>query len=81
MTINKLVEKKTNYNLFSQESVEKDISNLLKKQLVEKIPISFILAQTNDVSVNLVTCVSFLEKVCPKGHNVFQALPFFISWL
>lgn len=81
MKINKLVENRINCNLFKQEPVEEGTSHLLKKQLVEKIPISPILVQINDVSINLVIGVSILEKVCLKGHIVLQASPLLISWL
>jgi hypothetical protein len=81
MKVNKPVEKRTNCNLLKQELVKEGTSHLLKKKLVEKIPISPILVQINDVSINLITGVSFLEKVCLKGHIVFQALPLLISWL
>ncbi len=48
---------------------------MLKNQSVEKIPINHILVQTKDVPINLVIDVSFLKKVFPKGHIVFQAPP------
>jgi len=54
---------------------------LLMVELVEKVPISLIPMQINDVSINLVIGVNFLEKICPKGHIVFQALPPFTLWL
>jgi hypothetical protein len=44
-----LVEIGINYSLSNQELVEKGTSDLLKKQLVEKIPISLIPMQINDV--------------------------------
>jgi hypothetical protein len=53
--------------LSNQKLVEKGTSDLLKKQLVEKIPISPIFAQNIDVSINLIIFVSFLGKVCPKS--------------
>lgn len=78
MKVNKLVEKRINCNMFKQEPVEKGTNHLLKKQLVEKIPISSIFVQFNDVSINLVIGVSLLKKVCRKSHVVFQVLPFLI---
>jgi len=67
--------------LSNQELVEEGTNDLLRKQLVEKIPISPILTQINDVLVNLVTCVNFLEFFFPKGRIVFQVLPPFTLWL
>jgi hypothetical protein len=55
--------------------IEKGTSVMLKKQPVEKVFVSPILMQTNDVSVHLVIGVIFSKKVCPKGHIVFQAPP------
>jgi len=81
MIVSKPVKKRTSYNLSNQEPIEEYINNLLKKQPVEKVFINPILAQTNDVLINLVTCVSFLKKVCPKGCNVFQTPPFLTPWL
>jgi hypothetical protein len=81
MTINKLVEKRTTYNLSNQKLIEKGTNNMLKKHLVEEVFVSPIPMQTNDVSVNLVIGVIFTEKVCPKGHIVFQASPLLTLWL
>ncbi len=81
ITINKLVKKITSHNLSNQELVEESTSNLLKNQLIEKVHVSHILAQTKDVSINLVTNVNFLDKVCLKGHIVFQAPPPLTLWL
>ncbi len=47
---------------------------MLKKQLVEKVPISPILAQINDVLVNLIASVNILEKSCPKGCIFFPSI-------
>jgi len=76
-----LVEIGISCSLSNQELVEESTNDLLRKHLVEKIPISPILSQINDVLVNLVTCVNFLEKNFPKGRIVFQALPPFTLWL
>jgi len=78
MTINKLVEKRTTCNLSNQELIEKGTNNMLKKHLIEKV---FVPMQTNDVSVNLVIGVISSEKVCPKGHIVFQASLLLTLWL
>jgi hypothetical protein len=61
--------------LSNQKLVKEGINDLLKKLLIEKIPINLIFAQINDISINLVTHVNFLENIFPKGHIVFQALP------
>jgi hypothetical protein len=50
---NNQIEKRTNCSLSNQELVEEGIGDLLNKQLVEKIPVSPISTQINDVSVNL----------------------------
>jgi hypothetical protein len=39
-------------------------------QPVKEVPISPIPTQTNDISINLVTSVNLLEKVCLKGHLI-----------
>jgi hypothetical protein len=57
LTLNNLLEKKTNYNLANWKLVEESTSDLLKKQLVKKVSISLILVQMNDVSINLITGV------------------------
>jgi hypothetical protein len=49
---NNLIEKRTNCSLSNQELVEEGTSDLLNKQLVEKISISLISTQINDVLVN-----------------------------
>jgi hypothetical protein len=67
--------------LSNQKLVKEGINDLLKKLLIEKIPINLIFAQINDISINLVTHVNFLENIFPKGHIVFQALPPFTLWL
>jgi hypothetical protein len=81
ITINKLVKKITSCNLSNQELLEESTNNLLKNQSIDKTLVSHILTQTKYVSINLVTNVSFLEKVYPKGHIVFQAPPPFTLWL
>jgi hypothetical protein len=65
----------------NQKLIKEGINDLLKKLLIEKIPINLIFAQINDISINLVTHVNFLENIFPKGHIVFQALPPFTLWL
>jgi hypothetical protein len=60
ITINKRVEKKTSCDMSKQEAVEESTNNLLKMQLVKIIFVSLIPTQTNDISTNLVTSVSFL---------------------
>ncbi len=51
---------KTSCDMSKQEVVEESTNNSLKLQLVKKISISLIPTQTNDISTNLVTSVSFL---------------------
>ncbi len=46
----------------NQKLVEENISDTMKKQLVDKIPISLIPMQINDVLINLFIGVSFLKK-------------------
>ncbi len=53
LIVNNLIEKRTNCSLSNQELVEEGTSDLLNKQLVEKIPISPISMQIHDVLVNL----------------------------
>jgi hypothetical protein len=60
--------------LSNQELIAEGTNDLLKKQQVEKIPISPIFVQNIDVSINLAIGVSFLRKVCPKSCIVFQKL-------
>jgi hypothetical protein len=55
-------------------------SNFTKPKLVQQgdKAIQFVTlnsTQSNDISINLITCVNFLEKICPKSCVVFQALP------
>jgi hypothetical protein len=68
MTVSKPVKKRTDYNLSNQEPIE-------------KVHVSLILVQTNDVLINLVKNVSFLKKFCPKGCNFFQTPPFLTPWM
>ncbi len=49
LTTNNLIEKITNCSLSNQELVEEGTSDLLNKQLVEKIHVSLISMQINDV--------------------------------
>jgi hypothetical protein len=67
--------------LSNQELIAEGTNDLLKKQQVEKIPISPISVQNIDVSINLAIGVSFLRKVCPKNCIVFQKLPLPTPWL
>jgi hypothetical protein len=53
--------------LFNQKLFETSTRDLLKKQLVGKIPVRPNFVQNNDVSINLVIGVSFLRKECPKS--------------
>lgn len=80
LIVDNLIEKITNCSLFNQELVDEDISDMMKKQPVDKILVSLIFMQINDVLLNLVIGVSFLKKVCPESHVVFQAPPL-IMWL
>jgi hypothetical protein len=61
MVVNKPVETRTNCNLSNQELVEVGTSVMLESQPVEKVHVNFISMQINDVSINLVTGVSFLN--------------------
>jgi hypothetical protein len=81
LTMYNPIKKKTNCSLSNQELVKEGTSDLLKKQLVEKVLVSLIFTQNIDVSINLVIRVSFLEKVCLKCHIVFYAPPLLIPWL
>jgi hypothetical protein len=67
--------------LSNQEPIEEGTNDMLKKQLVENVLVKPIFMKINDVSINLITNVSFLEKVCTKGHIVFQVLPPLTLWL
>jgi hypothetical protein len=49
--------------------------------MVREVHVSPIPMQTNDISINLITSVNFLKKVCPKGHIAFQAPPPLTLWL
>ncbi len=44
------------------------------------LPVSLNFVQNNDVSINLVTNVNFLRKVCPKSCIILQTPPLFILW-
>jgi hypothetical protein len=66
MTINDLVETRTSCKVSNQELVEKGANDMLERQLVEKIPITLIFMQINDVSINLLIGVSFPKKICPN---------------
>ncbi len=79
--VDKLVEKRTNYDLSNQEPVEEGTNNLLKMQLIKEVLINPIPVQTHDVSINLVIGFNFLKKVCPKGQVAFQVPPPFTPWL
>ncbi len=81
LTIDNLIEKRTNCNLSNQELIKEGTSDLLKKQLVDKVLVSPIPAHIYDVLVNLVTCVNFLRNVCPKSCVVFEVSPLFTMWL
>jgi hypothetical protein len=81
MLVTYLVEIGTNCNLSNQELVELGIGDMLEKEPVEKVLINPILVQINDVSINLVTCINFLEFFCLKRHIIFQASPSLILWL
>ncbi len=50
-------------------------------QPVKEVHVSPIPKQTNDISINIVTSVNFLENVFPKYHIAFQALPPLILWM
>ncbi len=55
--------------------IETNNNDLLGKERVEEILFKPILTQTNDVLVNLVIGVNFLERFSPKSHIVFQEPP------
>ncbi len=67
--------------LSNLELGETSISDLLKRQLVKNLPISFNSMQSNDILVNSITCVSFLKKISLKSCINLQALPLFALWL
>jgi hypothetical protein len=56
-------------------------NNMLKKQPIGKVLVSPNFVQSNDILINVITCVSFLRKVCPKSHFILQTLPLFTLWL
>jgi len=60
------------YDLFNQEPFEISIGNLLEKQPIEEVHVKPIPMQPNDVLVDLVTRVNFLECFCLKNHITFQ---------
>ncbi len=64
LTVDNLAESRTNYSFSNQELVEIGPKNLLKKQLVGKVLVSLNYTQSNDIFVNLITCFSFLRKIC-----------------
>jgi hypothetical protein len=67
MITNNLVEKGTSCNMSNQELVEEGIYDMLEKQLIDKVHVNPNFAQINDVLVNPITFVNFLEKVFLKG--------------
>jgi hypothetical protein len=81
LAIDNIIEKRTNCSLFHEKVVEKGTGDLLKMQPIVKILVNLNFARINDVSINLITSVSFLRKVCPKSCIIFQALPLLILWL
>jgi len=81
LTIKNVTRREIDNNLFELKLIETGINDLLKRQIVGNLPISPNFMQNNDVSINLITSVSFLRKVCPKSYVIFQALPLFAPWL
>jgi hypothetical protein len=59
----------------NQEPVEESTNDLLEKKLIDKIFVNPIPMQINDVLINLIIGVTFLEKIFPKGRIVFQVPP------
>jgi hypothetical protein len=56
--------------LSNLELGETSISDLLKRQLVKNLPISFNSMQSNDILVNSITCVSFYRKYALKVASI-----------
>ncbi len=73
MAVDDPIETRTIRNLSNQTLVKKGISDMLERQSFEEVFVNPIHVQINDVSVNLMLNVSFIEKIFPKGHTSFQA--------
>jgi hypothetical protein len=65
MVVDDLVKIGTSCNFSNKKPVEEGINDFLERQQVEKILINHILVQINDVLVNLVRGINFLEIFLP----------------
>jgi hypothetical protein len=72
-----LIERKMGYDLSKLAMVQMGDNDLLMRQLVKNQHVSPNYAQSNNISVNLITCVNFLRQVCPKSYVILQASPLF----
>jgi hypothetical protein len=61
--------------------VEEGANDMLERQMVEKVHITLIFMQINDVSINLFIGVSFPKKICPNGCIIFQRSSPLTLWL
>jgi hypothetical protein len=73
MAVDDLVKIGTSCNLFNKKPVEEGINDFLERQQVEKILINPILVQINDVLVNLVRGINFLEIFLPLASHHFPS--------
>ncbi len=75
LATNHLIESKPNNNFTEPELVQQGDNNMLTKQLVKNQFVTPKFAQSNDISINLITCVDFLGTLCFKSYVFLQALP------
>jgi hypothetical protein len=66
LTTYTMTKRRTNNSLFNLELVEMGTNDLLKEQSVMNLLVSPNFAQSNDVSINLITSVNFFLKICFK---------------
>ncbi len=77
MTIDDLIERIMDNDLFELELIQTDIIDLLMKQLVGNQLVSPHSTQSNDISLNLIIGVNFLRQVCLKNCIILQMSPLF----
>jgi hypothetical protein len=75
-TINHLIKSKLDNNFIEPKLVQQGDNNMLTRQLVQNQFVSLHSVQSNDVSINLITCVDFLGIVYPKSCVILQAYQF-----
>ncbi len=73
LATNLLTENKPDSNFIKPELVQQGDNNMLTKQPIDNQFVTPNFAWSNDISINLITCVYFLGRLCLKSCVVLYA--------